>query len=528
MAFALSKVLISDNVSPRCAEILQKNGITVDTKTKLTKEDLINEIPNYDALIVRSATKVTADVIDAAKNLKIIGRAGTGVDNIDVNAASRKGVIVMNTPGGNTMSAAEHTCSMICCMSRNIPQAHMSMREGRWDRKLFMGQELYGKTLGIVGLGRIGKEVALRMQSFGMTTIGFDPIIPASVSAEFGVEWMKLEDLWPKVDYVTVHTPLIPQTRGLLNDKSFAQCKKGVRVVNVARGGIIDEAALVRALESGQCGGAALDVYEEEPPTNQSLIQHPKLIATPHLGASTDEAQVRVAVEIAEQFVDAVKGVSLVGALNARALENALKAETKPWVAVGEGLGATASTLTGQANSQTEVQITTYGDALKDAGSYLTAAVSMGLLKAQTTDSTLNLVNSAVFNKEIGIQVAVSHQDQAPGSLTAALSILVKSNGLSHKLSGTVLGNAPVLCEIDGATFVTAVVLQGNVILYNSDANGKTFSLVTGELSNSQILAYSSTAPSDSNVWGAIQLEAPLPNITALKPHVKNVVQLAF
>ncbi|XP_072029420.1 D-3-phosphoglycerate dehydrogenase-like [Amphiura filiformis] len=528
MAFSLQKVLISDNVAPGCAEILQKNGIAVETKTKLSKDELIKEIQNYDGLIVRSATKVTADVIDAAKNLKIIGRAGTGVDNIDVNAASRQGIIVMNTPGGNTMSAAEHTCCMICSLSRNIPQAHMSMNEGRWDRSKFMGHELYGKTLAIIGLGRIGKEVALRMQSFGMTTIGYDPIIPAKVSAEFGVDWMELEHLWPKADYITVHVPLIPQTKGLIGEKSFPQCKKGVRVVNVARGGVIDESALVTALESGQCGGAALDVFEEEPPTNKALIQNPLVVTTPHLGASTKEAQVRVAVEIAEQFVDAVNGKSLVGALNAPALANALKEETKPWVKVGEGLGVLAAALTGKANSQTEIQLTTYGGELKEAGSFLQAAVCMGLLKEQAT-SALNLVNAAVFNKEIGIQVNVSHQAEAPATLTAAVSVLIKSNNTTYKLSGTVLGSAPVLCEIDGATFVSAVVLSGNLLLYKSESNGATFCAVTCALKgNSQIMSYSSTAQTDSSMWGAIQLATPLPNVDGVKPHVKNVVQLTI
>uniref|UniRef100_A0A3Q3MPS5 phosphoglycerate dehydrogenase n=1 Tax=Labrus bergylta TaxID=56723 RepID=A0A3Q3MPS5_9LABR len=313
---SIKTVLISESVDPRCRAILEENGIRVTEKQNMKKDDLMAEIKNYDGLVVRSATKVTADVIDAADNLKIIGRAGTGVDNVDVDAATKKGIIVMNTPSGNTISAAELTCALLMSLSRHVPQAAMSMKQGNWDRKKFMGAELYGKVLGIVGLGRIGKEVASRMQSFGMRTIGYDPITPPEVTASWGVEQMSLEQLWPLCDYITVHTPLIPSTVGLLNDKSFAKCKTGVKVVNCARGGIIDEDALLRALQTGQCGGAGLDVFVEEPPKNRSLIDHPNCISCPHLGASTQEAQARCGEDIALQIVDMVNGKKLVGAVN--------------------------------------------------------------------------------------------------------------------------------------------------------------------------------------------------------------------
>ncbi|CAH1237907.1 PHGDH [Branchiostoma lanceolatum] len=318
---SIKKILISDSVAPECKEVLEKAGIVVEMKTDMTKDELCGKIKGYDGLIVRSATKVTADVIEASDCLKIVGRAGTGVDNVDIPSATKKNVVVMNTPGGNTLSAAEHTCFLIGSLARQIPQAHMSMKEGRWDRKKFMGNELYGKTLGIIGLGRIGKEVALRMQAFGMTTIGFDPIIDAKTASEFNVEWMSLEDLWPKCDYITVHVPLIPQTANMLCDETFAKCKNGMRVVNVARGGIYEEAAILRALESGKCAGAALDVWEKEPTTNTALVNHPNVIAVPHLGANTREGQRRCAIEIAEQIVDWVNGKGLVGAVNARDLK---------------------------------------------------------------------------------------------------------------------------------------------------------------------------------------------------------------
>lgn len=267
---------------------------------------LRKNIKDYDAIIVRSDTKVTEKIIKAGTNLKVIGRAGAGVDNIDTKAATTNKILVLNTPGGNAISACELTCSLITSLARNVVPAAASLKAGRWDRKLYSGHELYGKTLAIIGLGRIGKEVALRMQSWGMKTIGFDPIVSAEEAKKFNVESMDLEKIWPLADYITVHTPLIPQTKNMINGKVFSACKKGVRIVNVARGGIICEKGLLAALQDGRCGGAALDVFEQEPPTNPitlEIIQHPKVIATPHLGASTSEAQIRVAVEIAEQII---------------------------------------------------------------------------------------------------------------------------------------------------------------------------------------------------------------------------------
>uniref|UniRef100_A0A8C5F446 D-3-phosphoglycerate dehydrogenase n=1 Tax=Gadus morhua TaxID=8049 RepID=A0A8C5F446_GADMO len=353
-------ILISESVDPCCKKVLEENGIQVTEKLNLTKEDLISEIKNYDGLVVRSSTKVTADIINAASNLKIIGRAGTGVDNVDVDAATKHGVIVMNTPSGNTISAAELTCILITSLSRHVPQAAMSMKAGKWDRKKFMGAELFGKTLGIVGLGRIGKEVASRMQSFGMKTIGYDPITPREVTAGWGVEQMTLEELWPQCDFITVHTPLMPSTTGLLNDASFAKCKKGVRVVNCARGGIIDEDSLLRALESGQCAGAGLDVFVEEPPKNRALVDHPNVISCPHLGASTSEAQARCGQDIALQIVDMVKGKGLVGAVNAQVLASTFCQESQQWITLGEAMGAVLQSCA-SSKPCSQVHITTQG-----------------------------------------------------------------------------------------------------------------------------------------------------------------------
>lgn len=310
MSVDIKNVLICDAVDKACVELLQNNGINVDTKLKLPVSELCAVVKNYNAVIVRSDTKITAEVIKAGTadggQLKAVGRAGAGVDNIDVTAATSHGVVVLNTPGGNSISACELTCLLIGALARPIVPAALSLKEGRWDRKLYSGTELYGKTLAIIGLGRIGREVAIRMKTWGMRTIGYDPITTEEEARAAGIEKMELDSIWPLADYITVHTPLIPQTRNLISIQALAKCKRGVKVVNVARGGIIDEQAVLDALESGICGGAAFDVFPEEPPKSEvtkALIAHPKVVATPHLGASTAEAQVRVAVEVAEQFI---------------------------------------------------------------------------------------------------------------------------------------------------------------------------------------------------------------------------------
>ncbi|KAI6196899.1 hypothetical protein M3Y94_01162400 [Aphelenchoides besseyi] len=314
----IESVLIADEIEVQCIDVLEAAKIRVVKRTKLAAAELIKELKQHDAVVVRSATKITRDVIEgAAGRLKLIGRAGTGVDNIDVKAATEHGIIVMNTPSGNSRSAAELTSSLILALCRHVPQAASSMKEGRWDRKLFMGSEANGKTLAIIGLGRIGQIVSQHMRAFGMNIVGYDPMVSASAAEEFGVRWLSLEEIWPIADFITVHVPLIPQTKNLIGSKTLPLMKRGVRIINVARGGIIDEDALLEALQSGQCGGAAVDVFVEEPPSRRDLVNHPSVIATPHLGASTVEAQERVAVEIAENIAALNRGEGLVGALNA-------------------------------------------------------------------------------------------------------------------------------------------------------------------------------------------------------------------
>jgi D-3-phosphoglycerate dehydrogenase / 2-oxoglutarate reductase len=289
-----AKILASDNIDKICGDVFRSRGHELIEKPGLKKEDLLSCIHEYDGLVVRSATKVTKDVINAGINLKLIGRAGTGVDNIDCSYATNKGILVVNTPGGNTVSTAELAVSHILALARNIPQATASLKEGRWDRALYTGTELSGKVLGVIGLGRIGREVAQRCQGFGMVTIGYDPLLSETVSRKFDLEPVSLEELFARCDFITIHTPLTTETKYLIDKFNLSKCKKGVRIINCARGGIVQEDDLLEAIKSGQVGGASLDTLEVEPPTESSLElrRHPNVIMTPHLGASTIDAQV--------------------------------------------------------------------------------------------------------------------------------------------------------------------------------------------------------------------------------------------
>ncbi|NXI69147.1 SERA dehydrogenase, partial [Anseranas semipalmata] len=499
MAFAkLQKVLISDSLDPCCRDILQAGGIQVLEKPGLSKEELLVEIADCDGLIVRSATKVTADVLEAAERLQVVGRAGTGVDNVDVEAATRKGVLVMNTPAGNSLSAAELTCGMILCLARQIPQAAASMKEGKWDRKKYMGMELSGKTLGVLGLGRIGREVATRMQAFGM-------------KVRSGV-WGGAEDR-------AGHSRL-------LNDSTFAKCRRGVQVVNCARGGIVDEGALLRALRSGQCGGAALDVFTQEPPKDRDLVNHPNVICCPHLGASTREAQSRCGKEIAVQMVDMATGKGLAGLVNGQALSKAFAPQTKPWIALAKALGMVLRATAKQA--QGSVQVHTLGTPLKDAASYLAPAVVSGVL-AGGRQREVTLVNALLLAQEAGLKVTDTHDDTAPEPHSTAGLLQVALPGTPHRAVGTVQGSTPVLWELNGATFKQPAPLSGPVLIYRAKASEpSTLPVLTGLLGKAgiQLQSYHSSGAVAGEQWSVAGLSAPLLDLAELKPRVAEVFQL--
>lgn len=430
------KILITDPIEQSCADILTREGFQVDLKPGLPAEEIKQIIHDYVGLVVRSGTKVTADIIEKATLMKVIGRAGAGVDNIDAAAASRKGIIVMNTPGGNTMSTAEHTFSMLMALSRNIPNAHASLVAGRWDRKKFMGTEVYGKTLGIIGLGKIGKEVATRAQAFGMTTIAFDPVLAPDIALKLHVELVSLDEIYRRSDYITVHTPLSDETRGLLNDQTIAKCKKGVRLINCARGGIIDEASLLRGLESGHVAGAALDVFVEEPPKDLALVKHPKVVATPHLGASTEEAQEKVAIQIAEQIADALKERGIVGAVNAAALQAGVPGEIKPYLQLAEKLGSLlAQVMNGQLK---ELSVELNGELLHKFSELIKAGVLRGIF-SKLMSQPVNYINAPVLAQSLGVRISEKKVNDSE-DYANLLTIGYKSDSEQRTFSGTVFG----------------------------------------------------------------------------------------
>ena len=334
------KVLVSDNLSELGVQIFRDApGIEVDVKVGLSPEELLATIPEYHGLVVRGATKVTAEVIAAANNLKVVGRAGTGLDNVDIRAASKRGIVVMNTPGGNSVTTAEHTVSMMMSLVRNIPQANASMKQGKWEKKQFSGSEIFNKVLGVVGLGKIGAIVADRAMGLGMKVIAYDPFLSVDQAKQMGVKLGSVDEVFKESDFITFHVPLTDETRGLVNAKNIAKMKNGVRIVNCSRGPVVNEEDLADAIESGKVAGAALDVYMKEPPGLTRLIQLDRVICTPHLGASTREAQDNVAIAVANQIRDYLLDGTIQNAVNAPAVSGEALENLKPYLELGQRLG---------------------------------------------------------------------------------------------------------------------------------------------------------------------------------------------
>ncbi len=440
------KILVSDPLAEKGLEILRREkNCQLDLKPKLPPEDLKRIIKDYDGLIIRSGTKVTKEIIEAAENLKVIGRAGVGLDNVDLEAATKKGIIVMNTPGGNTISTAEHTISLILALARNIPQAYLSLQEKKWDRKKYTGVQLYGKTLGIVGMGRIGTEVAKRMLSFGMAVIVSDPFISLEKAEKLGVHLVESKDLFKKADFITVHVPLTEGTKHLIGKEAFSLMKKEVRIINCARGGIIDEAALLEAIKKGKVAGAALDVYEKEPPTDNPLLNLPQVVVSPHLGASTEEAQVGVAVEIAQQIVDAFKG-NVRNAANLPSLEPEVLKGIKPYLVLAEKLGLLQAQLT--EGRITDVKVRYSGEVLEYDVTPLTVALVKGLLTPLFQES-VNFVNAPVIAQERGMKV-IESKSSITEDFTNLILVEVETSKGKSVVSGTIFGkNDPRVVRIN-------------------------------------------------------------------------------
>ena len=397
----MPRVLISDKLSPAAVAIFKERGVEVDVKPGLDKDELAKIIGEYDGLAIRSATKVTAKLLEQATRLKVVGRAGIGVDNVDIPAATAKGVIVMNTPFGNSITTAEHAIAMMFALARQLPAADASTQAGKWEKNRFMGVELTGKTLGVIGCGNIGANVATRALGLKMLVVAYDPFLSEERALELGVEKVDLDTLLKRADVITLHTPMTAQTKNILSAEALAKTKKGVRIVNCARGGLIDEAALRAALDSGQVAGAALDVFAEEPATANPLFGHPNFVATPHLGASTTEAQENVALQVAEQMSDYLMRGAISNAVNFPSITAEEAPKLKPFIALAEGLGSFAGQLTEEPIRK--VTITYEGEVAGLKIKALTSAAIAGLLRPSLVD--VNVVSAPSIAAQRGVIV---------------------------------------------------------------------------------------------------------------------------
>jgi D-3-phosphoglycerate dehydrogenase len=440
------RVLVADPVSPAGVERLRQ-GAEVEVATGLSEDALAERVGDFDAMVVRSETRVTERVLAAGKRLKVVARAGVGVDNIDVNAATRCGVIVVNSPEGNTMAAAEHTVAMLMALSRKIPDAVQSLRRGEWKRGQFVGVEVYNKVLGVVGFGKIGREAARRCRGMGMRVLASDAFVSPEVAQREGAEMVELPELYRRADYITVHTPLTRDTRGMIDDAAFAQMHDGVRIINCARGGIVDEAALLRALEAGKVAGAALDVFEQEPPApNSPLVMHPRVIATPHLGASTEEAQVNVALDVADQILAVLNGRPPRSAVNMPAVSAEALSLIEPYVELGVKIGRFHAQL--HSGAIRAVTVLYSGDLLNLDVQPVTRGVLMGLLQPVLAQS-VNFVNAPFIAEQRGIRVTESKtagEEDDPNYIR----VQVEESGVRRTIGGTVLGRRDLrIREID-------------------------------------------------------------------------------
>ncbi|HWX89818.1 MAG TPA: phosphoglycerate dehydrogenase, partial [Rhizomicrobium sp.] len=440
----MPKVLIADKLSPAAVAIFKERGVEADVKTGLSKEELIKIVGQYDGIAIRSATKLTADVLKAAKNLKVVGRAGIGVDNVDIPAATAAGVIVMNTPFGNSITTAEHAISLMLALARELPAANASTQAGKWEKNRFMGVEITGKVLGLIGAGNIGSIVADRAKGLKMRVIAYDPYLSQERANDLGIEKVELNDLLARADFITLHVPMTPETKNILSADAIAKTKKGVRIINCARGGLIDEHALKAALDNGHVAGAALDVFETEPAKENILFGNEKVVATPHLGASTTEAQENVALQVAEQISDYLLTGAITNALNMPSISASEAQKVRPWISLAEKLGSFAGQLTG--TSLTGVEIIYEGTPSMLNTRALTQAALAGLLKPMLAE--VNMVNAPVIAKDRGIKVSETRRD-AQGIYEGYIKLVVNMGDSTRRLAGTVFSDGrPRLIQI--------------------------------------------------------------------------------
>ncbi len=442
------KVLVSDKLSPKGVEIFEKaGGIEVEVKTGLPPDELKSIIGEYDGLVIRSATKVTAEIIEAAGKLKVVGRAGSGLDNVDVPAASKKGIVVMNTPGGNTITTAEHAVSMMLALSRKIPQATASMKSKKWEKSKFMGAEFYSKTLGVLGVGQIGSIVADRARGLRMNVIAYDPFLSSEGAEKLGVELVTMDELLQRSDYITIHVPKTSDTVNLINKEVFSKMKDGVLLINCARGGIVNEQDLCDAIKSGKVAGAALDVFEKEPPdADNPLLDLDEVICTPHLGASTEEAQENVAVAVADQMVDYLLRGTIRNATNVPSVDSEVLATIKPHLNLAERLGSFQGQVISGGLEQISIEYSGAVAALQ------TEPITVSLLKGllfPILQEEVNYVNAPIIAKERGIKVVESTTSQSEDFLSL-ITLRVKTDKEERLVAGTIFGRSdPWIVQVD-------------------------------------------------------------------------------
>ena len=522
------RVLVSDKLSETAVQIFRDRGVEVDYLPDLGKDKdaLLAAIPQYDGLAIRSATKVTPKIIAAASNLKVIGRAGIGVDNVDIPAATARGIVVMNTPFGNAITTAEHAISMMMALARQIPEANASTRAGKWEKNRFMGVELFNKTLGVIGCGNIGSIVADRGLGLRMRVIAFDPFLSPERAMEIGVEKVELDDIFRRSDFITLHTPLTEKTRNIVNAEALAKCKKGVRIINCARGGLVVEDALYDALKSGHVAGAALDVFEVEPATNHKLFELENVVCTPHLGASTGEAQENVALQVAEQMSDYLLHGAVSNALNMPSISADEAPRLRPFIAVAEKLGSFAGQLT--EDPVTGVVIEYAGEVGEMNTKALTSAALAGILQPML--GTVNMVSAPVVARERGIKVDEVKQTQR-GAYETYIRVTVKTEAMERAVAGTVFSDGkPRIIQIKGidleAEFGPHMLYITNddkpgfigalgMLLGNADVNIATFNLGRRTQGGEAICLVSIDEPTPASVLLAL---SKLPQVKQAKP----------
>jgi D-3-phosphoglycerate dehydrogenase len=523
----MPKVLISDALSPAAVQIFKDRGIEVDFQPALgkDKDKLAELVGNYDGLAIRSATKVSPKILEKAKSLKVIGRAGIGVDNVDIPAATARGIIVMNTPFGNSITTAEHAITMMLALAREIPQADVSTQAGKWEKNRFMGVEITGKTLGVIGCGNIGSIVADRALGLKMKVIAFDPYLSPERAVDLGVEKVELDELFKRSDFVTLHTPLTDKTRNIIDAKAIEKMKTGVRIINCARGGLVDEVALRAALDANKVAGAAFDVFVTEPATENVLFGHPNVVCTPHLGASTSEAQENVALQIAEQMSDYLLRGAITNAVNFPSISAEEAPKLKPFIALAEKLGSFAGQLTETGISK--VQIAFEGAVAQMNTKALTSAALAGLLRPMLGEN-VNVVSAPAVAKERGIVVEEVTREM-PEDYESLITVTLVTERQSRHVSGTVFADGrPRIVNIKGIR-MDAEFGASMIYITNLDKPGfiGTFSSTLGEAGINIATFHVGREAPGANAVALIEIDGELPDAVLAKVRALPQVQQA-